>query len=284
MVAQGYASAMPASIPVPGSSGAFTGKAKGAPMAAAKPAMASRGRAAPRMLGWGFAAAPPPPPAPPAQAKAPARPAPATPPREQAVDKEAKTDATYERAKDAAATPKKRARSEAAPIRTRAFAEETKPVLREEDFDVLAQEDPAAHEPVPHEEPSGAIGTFARLADADDVTEFGSGGGGAVPASTPMPSLGTLPGRVMLHRQGLLVLEVDVRFAFAWRLPASLVAITADGESALVSLRATGTTAAAQLQPGMRLRLVLELPEGMPLPERLELELDGRLLTITPIG
>jgi hypothetical protein len=72
--------------------------------------------------------------------------------------------------------------------------------------------------------------------------------------------------------------------SLAWRPPASLLAFTADGESALVTLLATGTTSAVELQPGMCLRLVLELPDGMPVPERLELEVDGRLLTIAPIG
>jgi Ca-activated chloride channel homolog len=121
------------------------------------------------------------------------------------------------------------------------------------------------------------------FADDDDaVDDLAESGGGVT--STPMPSLGTLPGRIVLHREGLLVLEVDVRSPLSWRPPVSLLAVTADGETVLVAVRVAGTTAAAELQPGMRLRLVLELPDGMPVPEHLELEIDGGLLTIAPIG
>jgi Ca-activated chloride channel family protein len=294
MAAHGYASAMPASVPMPGSAGgftagAFTGKAKGAPTSVSANAMGA-GR---------IGAAPPPPPASPAQG-VPARPTPPAksaaiaPSHEQAIEKDAKADSTRERSKESesVATPKKVARKEDAPkTPAPAFAEEQEPSPRDEalrslksELDGFVQsEAPAAPAPIPAEAPSAATGAFARLADQGDADAEIRGSGGAVPASAPMPSLGTLAGRVVLHRDGALVLEVDVRFAFAWRVPASLLAITTDGESVLVTLR-TGTTAAAQLQPGMRLRLVIELPDGMPVPERLELELDGGLLTIAPIG
>lgn len=97
-------------------------------------------------------------------------------------------------------------------------------------------------------------------------------------------SLGTLIGRIVLDRDDRMVIEVDARAPLSWRPPASLVATTASGEQMLVTLLPVGTTAATQLQPGMRFRIVLERPQGSPRPVRLELELDGRLLVVTLIG
>ncbi len=134
------------------------------------------------------------------------------------------------------------------------------------------------------EERAAAPAAFAMDDLDDEIDEIdgidGIGGGGV----TDTASARTLAGRIVLHRDGRLVIEVDVVFALAWRLPTAVLAFTHEGETVLVSLQTPGTTAAATLQPGMKLRLVLELPEGMPAPQRLELELDGGLLTITPIG
>lgn len=240
---------------------------------------------------FGGSAAPPPPPSASAPraavpAQAPARkPAPAkaaAAPRERAVDKDAKADVGRGYAKESEAASEMAKKKAPSPARARSQREEPRPAPRDEGFDGFAERD----EPMSLEDPEGAAastGAFARLGvaeEADDDRE--ESGMGSMPTPAPMPSLGTLPGRVVLHRDGTLVIEVDVRSILAWRPPTSLVAITADGESVLVTLVA-GTTAAAQLQPGMRLRLVLELPAGMPLPARLELEVDGRLLTIAPI-
>jgi len=288
MMAQGYAQTpVPASIPMPGSAGAFTGVAKGRAAAMAPPPSNAPAR---------FGAAPPPPPAAAAprpvsaSAPMPSQPMPKTEipaPREQAFEQEKKADSARAEERSKAPMPAK-AKKAALPA--------DEPVLRslaelqkEADHDGWSQgESPAPEEPLAYEHDAAAsTPAFTRLVDdvdEDDADAEITGRGGAMPASVSAPSLGTLPARVMLHRDGSLVLEVDVRFAFAWRLPASLVAFTADGESVLVTLRTAGTTAAAQLQPGMRLRLVIELPDGMPVPERLELELDGRLLTIAPIG
>lgn len=224
-------------------------------------------------------AAPPPPPASPAPMPAQAPPkTEIAAPREQAVEKEKKADLGRAQGRSSEVAPpsaKKPALRDEAPAKDYGFAEEAKAAPHDEGFDGFAEADmpePAA----------AATGAFASL-ELDDDTDAEIGGrGGAVPASMSVPSLGTLPGRVVLHRDGSLVIEVDVRLAFTWRPPTSLLAITADGESVLVTL-AAGTTAAVQLEPGMRLRLVLELPDGMPVPERLELEVDGRVLTITPI-
>lgn len=246
----------------------------------------------------GGSAAPPPPPsasvprAPvPAQAPAP-KPAPAKAeaPRERAVEraveKDAKADVGRGYAKESKAAPEMAKKKAPSPARVRREQEEPRSAPRDEGFDGFAERD----EPVPMslEEADGAAastGAFARVGLADEADEDREEGGiGSMPTPAPLPSLGTLRGRVVLHRDGTLVLEVDASFAFAWRPPASLLAITADGESALVTLRIAGTTAAAELQPGMRLRLVIELPDGMPMPERLELEVEGRRLTIAPLG
>jgi hypothetical protein len=276
MAAHGYA--VPASVAMPGSP-AFGGAAKGAFTGATPPAVGrAQGRAS---------AAPPPPPASPKPMARPA-PVPAMPsqpkteipvPREEAFEQEKKADAPVAKERSKAPAPakaKKAVLADDEPELRRSRTEEVS-ARKDADYDGWAQGEANA---------AASTGAFPRVADEADAEfeDFGEARPTPTPASLTTPSLGTLPGRVVLHRDGSLVLEVDVRFAFAWRPPTSLVAITADGESALVTLRATGTTAAAQLQPGMRLRLVIELPEGMPLPERLELEVDGRLLTIAPIG
>jgi Ca-activated chloride channel homolog len=251
--------------PVPGSA-APAGEAKGGFFARVKQALRP--------------AAPPPPSAsaaPPAPAARP-RPAPtktmATPPRE--AEKEAAADLGRGRARAEAPEGAKK-KAEQAPRRMQT---EAKPAPRDEAGGGFAErdEEASAFEPPATAETTGAYAVLE--ADAEDDLDDRAA---AMPAPEPMPSLGTLPGRVVLHRDGTLVVEVDVSMAFAWQPPASLVAITAEGESVLVT-PAKGTTAAAELRPGMRLRLVLELPEGMPLPARLELEVGGQLLVIAPLG
>lgn len=278
--AHGYAAAAPmaVSMAVPGSAGGFAGAPKGG---------AFLGRARSNV-------APPPPPA--SAAPVPARPpmpaqAPKTEiaaPREQAAEKEEKADfgrAEARSSKVAAPSPKKRALADEAPAKDYGFAEEAKSAPRDEGVDGFAERDePVSASLEESDSAAASTGAFARLGLVDeDDSDREEPGIGAMPTPAPLPGLGTLPGRIVLHRDGSLVIEVDVSFAFAWRPPTSLVAITADGETVLVTLT-TGTTAAAPLQPGMRLRLVMELPAGMPLPERLELEVDGRVLTIAPIG
>lgn len=286
-MAQGYpaipmpAAPMSPSRPVPGSAGPTGAPKGGGLLARMKQAL-------------GREAAPPPPPsasapraAAPAQAPVP-KPAPAkaaAAPRQQADAKDAKVDMGRASAKESEGAPERAKVAKKAPSPARGRSqEESRSAPRDEGFDGFAERD----EPVPMslEEPESAAestGMLARIGFADeDDADREEPGIGAMPTPAPMPSLGTLPGRVVLHRDGTLVVEVDVRSLLAWQPPASLVAITADGESVLVTLT-TGTTTAAQLQPGMRLRLVLELPAGMPLPARLELEVDGRLLTIAPI-
>ncbi|MCX4240452.1 VIT domain-containing protein [Paraliomyxa miuraensis] len=277
---QGYAiaapmSAMPSAGAMPMGPGAGAGA--GAPKGAARPGRARL--AAPPVPAT--PSAPPPPmsrPAP-APAQVPAPKAEAAPPREQAVDKEVakKRKVDYGRAQE-----QTRSRDDA---------------YDGEGFDDPA--DPAADAMVELDEESGAYDGFAagdvdaaatgagldrmtlhgaKEYDDDDDHELAQGG------AAPAPSLGTLLGRIVLDRDDRMVIEVDVRFALSWRPPASLVALTASGEAMLVTLSPAGTTAAAELQPGTRMRLVLERPQGSPRPARLQLDLDGRLLVVTLIG
>lgn len=182
--------------------------------------------------------------------------------------------------------PPKLAKSEAAPLREQVDKETAK--KRKADYAL----------------PEEPMRSFSRARDADEADDEADDEAYAVLAAfdtddgleradaadldpggaAPTPSLGTLPARIVLHRDGRLVVEIEVSFALAWRPPASLLAFTGDGETVLIPLQTPGTTAAAALQPGMRLRLVLELPDGMPVPQRLELELDDGLLTIAPLG
>lgn len=277
---------------VPASAGPDSAASSGMPKGAIRPGRARMNAAPPPPPSSG-APAPKPVPAPAKAAKGEAAPM-----REQAPAKEAsKKKADVGRVADAPEPPKARAKTivaEADELYDGAKAgralEEAKPIAREEAQDRRAQrEEPVASAPADYEQADAAAstGAFARLDDDDAEAEDAEDAELRAPSGPPpmaAPSLGALPGRVVLHRDGTLVLEVDVRFAFAWRPPTSLVAIAADGEPVLVTLRAAGTTAAAELQPGMRLRLVIELPDGMPVPARLELEVSGRLLTITPIG
>jgi hypothetical protein len=185
-------------------------------------------------------------------------------PREQAVEKDQKAD--YGRASEVS---KKKAPEEVTLRSLIADDDVARAVGRADDLFGKSTDAAAA-----------TSGGFSE-ADIDGEAETGYRGG-ATPA--PMPSLGTLAGRILLHRDGRLVIEVEVTSPLSWRPPTSLLAFTAHGEAILVPLPTAGTTAAAELQPGMRLRVVLELPDGMPVPARLELEIDGRLLTITLIG
>jgi Ca-activated chloride channel family protein len=256
MVAHGYAS-----TPPPAPTGA--------------PAAAGKGMIAGLRARLGAAAPPPPPPAsaaPPALAQ---RPAVAKPvakseaaPREQAVEKDQKAD--YGRA------PRRTQEESPAAVSKKKAPEPEEVTLRSLVVDDIARATERADDLFgsPTDAAAAPTGAFP-AAEIDDR-------GGATPAT--MPSLGTLPGRILLHRDGRLVIEVEVTSPLAWRPPTSLLGFTAGGEAILVPLPAAGTTAAAELQPGMRLRLVLELADGMPVPARLELEIDGRLLTITLIG
>lgn len=210
----------------------------------ARPASVAPGRAAP----------PPPPSAPPPPSmqpgQAPSSKSEIAPPREQPADE----DMAKKRKADIG-----RAEEQALPRAADAY-----------ELDKEADEAPDA----------GAVErerwVFSEITAEDDMDNLFSDGG-------PV-SLGTMLGRVVLDGDDRLVIEVAVHVPLAWRPPASLEAITPDGETLLLPVVAVGTTAAAALQPGMRLRLVLERPEGSPRPLRLRLVLDGGVLVVTVVG
>ena len=90
-----------------------------------------------------------------------------------------------------------------------------------------------------------------KAADREEVAAKLLPRAGAVPARHP--------GRIVLERDGELVVEIDVTEPVTWSPPLEVTLVASDGRRATASVDARRTTAAAELARGATIRLVLRI-------------------------